>query len=41
MKASETVLHLRRAAPRRVKNMVPEHVWRLVAPYGLTRNTDE
>ncbi|MCR9221870.1 MAG: Coenzyme F420 hydrogenase/dehydrogenase, beta subunit C-terminal domain [Alphaproteobacteria bacterium] len=35
MKASETVLHLRRQAPARMKNMVPDHVWRLVAPYGL------
>ncbi len=35
MKAIETVLHLRRAFPARIKNMVPAHVWRLVAPYGL------
>ncbi len=35
MKAIETVLHLRRAFPARLKNMVPAHVWRLVAPYGL------
>lgn len=36
MKAVETVLHLRRAEPRRMKWMIPEHVWQLVAPYGLT-----
>lgn len=36
MKAVETVLHLRREAPAKLKNMVPAHVWRLVAPYGLT-----
>ena len=36
MKAIETVLHLRRAHPARLKNMVPAHVWRLVARYGLT-----
>lgn len=36
MKAVETVLHLRRAAPRRMRHMVPAHVWALVAPYGLT-----
>jgi coenzyme F420 hydrogenase subunit beta len=36
MKAVETVLHLRRRMPRRMKHMVPDHVWRLVAPYGLT-----
>ena len=41
MKAIETVLHLRRAFPARVKNMVPGHVWRLVARYGLTRGADE
>lgn len=41
MKAIETVLHLRRAFPARVKSMVPDHVWRLVAPYGLERDRDE
>ncbi|MFZ9966843.1 MAG: Coenzyme F420 hydrogenase/dehydrogenase, beta subunit C-terminal domain [Steroidobacteraceae bacterium] len=35
MKAIETVLHLRRALPRRMYAMVPAHVWKLVAPYGL------
>ncbi len=35
MKAVETVLHLRRAFPRRMRWMVPAHIWRLVAPYGL------
>ncbi len=35
MKAAETVLHLRRQAPARMKSMVPDHVWRLVAPYGI------
>jgi len=35
MKAAETVLHLRRNHPRRVRNMVPAHVWRLVRAYGL------
>lgn len=41
MKAVETVLHLRRAHPARLKNMVPAHVWRLVAGYGLTPAADE
>ncbi|MCZ8079469.1 MAG: Coenzyme F420 hydrogenase/dehydrogenase, beta subunit C-terminal domain [Rhodobacteraceae bacterium] len=41
MKAIETVLHLRRAFPARMKNMIPAHVWRLVAPYGLTPGPDE
>ncbi|WP_416914625.1 MAG: Coenzyme F420 hydrogenase/dehydrogenase, beta subunit C-terminal domain [Roseicyclus sp.] len=35
MKAIETILHLRRAHPARVKNMVPAHVWRVAARYGL------
>lgn len=35
MKAAETVLHLRRNARARMKSMVPDHVWRLVEPYGL------
>jgi coenzyme F420 hydrogenase subunit beta len=36
MKAVETVIHLRRAFPRRMRAMVPAHVWDLVKPYGLT-----
>ena len=35
MKAVETVIHLRREEPRRMKHMVPGHVWELVEPYGL------
>ena len=41
MKAIETILHLRRAHPARVKNMVPDHVWRVAEKYGLTRGSDE
>lgn len=41
MKAVETVLHLRRQAPRRLKSMVPAHVWDLVRPYGLRPQPDE
>ncbi|MEZ5756562.1 MAG: Coenzyme F420 hydrogenase/dehydrogenase, beta subunit C-terminal domain [Paracoccaceae bacterium] len=41
MKAIETVLHLRRVFPARMKNMIPAHVWRLVAPYGLTPGPEE
>lgn len=41
MKAAETVLHLRRQAPKRMKHMIPEHVWRLVAPYGVTPEPGE
>lgn len=35
MKAAETVLHLRRQEKPRMKSMIPAHVWKLVAPYGL------
>lgn len=41
MKAAESVLHLRRHAPRRMKHMIPAHVWRLVAPYGLSPEPGE
>jgi coenzyme F420 hydrogenase subunit beta len=41
MKAAETVIHLRREEPRRMKSMIPDHVWTLVAPYGLTPADDE
>ena len=37
MKAIETVIHLRRSYPKRLRSMVPEHVWALVKPYGLTK----
>ncbi len=41
MKAVETVLHLRREKPRRMKWAVPAHVWALVAPYGLAPRAGE
>jgi coenzyme F420 hydrogenase subunit beta len=41
MKAIESVLHLRRQAPRKIRNMVPDHVWALVKPYGINRSTTE
>jgi coenzyme F420 hydrogenase subunit beta len=41
MKAIETVLHLRREAPRRMKHMVPDHVWTLAAPYDLQPGAGE
>jgi coenzyme F420 hydrogenase subunit beta len=37
MKAIETLLHLQREAPARIKTMVPEHVVHLARPYGLSR----
>lgn len=41
MKAVETVVHLRREMPRRLKSMVPAHVWKLVEAYGLKPSADE
>jgi coenzyme F420 hydrogenase subunit beta len=41
MKAAETVLHLRRAMPAKMKNMIPDHVWKIAAPYGLTPEKGE
>ncbi len=41
MKAVESVLHLRREMPSKMKWMIPAHVWRLVAPYGLKPQTGE
>jgi len=41
MKAVETILHLRRAHKARMKWIVPTHVWRLVAPYGITPRDGE
>ena len=41
MKAAETVLHLRRAHPSRLRTMVPAHIWRLLAPYGIVAQPNE
>jgi coenzyme F420 hydrogenase subunit beta len=41
MKALETVIHLRRAYPKRLRSMVPAHIWALVKPYGLTPRDGE
>jgi coenzyme F420 hydrogenase subunit beta len=41
MKAAETIIHLRREEPRRMKSMVPDHVWSLVEPYGLAPGEGE
>jgi len=41
MKAIETIIHLRREQPRRMKSMVPDHVWALVKPYGLEPQAGE
>ena len=37
MKAVESVLHLARAEPAKMRNMIPDHIWALVAPYGLKK----
>jgi coenzyme F420 hydrogenase subunit beta len=41
MKAIETVLHLRREEPARMKHMVPAHVWALAQRYGLMPHDGE
>ncbi len=41
MKACETIVHLRREQPRRMRAMVPAHVWALVRPYGLAARDGE
>ncbi|MBY0338575.1 MAG: Coenzyme F420 hydrogenase/dehydrogenase, beta subunit C-terminal domain [Acetobacteraceae bacterium] len=41
MKAVESVVHLRREKPRLLRHMLPPHVWRLVAPYGLAPRATE
>jgi coenzyme F420 hydrogenase subunit beta len=35
MKAVESIVHLRREAPKKLKHMLPPHVWQLARPYGL------
>ena len=41
MKAAETILHLRREEPAKMKNMVPDHVWRIAAPYDIAPQPGE
>lgn len=41
MKAAETILHLRRAMPAKMKNMVPDHVWAIARSYELTPEMGE
>jgi len=35
MKAIETILHLRRQHPKRMRSMIPAHIWKLAKPYKL------
>jgi coenzyme F420 hydrogenase subunit beta len=37
MKAIESVLHLQREQPKRMRFMIPEHVWTLAKRYGLEK----
>jgi coenzyme F420 hydrogenase subunit beta len=41
MKAIETIIRLRREHPRRMRAMIPRHVWVLAARYGLTAAATE
>ena len=41
MKAAETVIHLRREEPAKLKNMVPAHVWKLLEAYGISPKDGE
>ncbi|WP_147163113.1 Coenzyme F420 hydrogenase/dehydrogenase, beta subunit C-terminal domain [Pararhodospirillum oryzae] len=41
MKALEAVVTLRHRFPKRVRAMIPPHLWSLVEPYGLTPGPDE
>jgi coenzyme F420 hydrogenase subunit beta len=41
MKAIETVLHLRAQRPRRLRSMVPAHIWALVKSYGIDAKDGE
>jgi coenzyme F420 hydrogenase subunit beta len=41
MKAIESVVHLRREEPRRMRHMLPDHVWKLVERYGLLPKNHE
>jgi coenzyme F420 hydrogenase subunit beta len=41
MKAAETILHLRREHKARMHNMIPDHIWSLMAPYGLVPEPGE
>jgi len=41
MKAIESIIHLRREMPSRVKHMVPQHFWELTKRYGLQPSASE
>jgi len=41
MKAIESIINLRNIAPHKIKNMVPNHLWKLSRKYGLEPQFDE
>ena len=41
MKAIESILHLRRELPSRMKHMIPAHIWSLAEPYDLSPKPQE
>ena len=41
MKAIESILHLRKKRPGKIKSMIPAHVWKLANKYGIKRTQDE
>ncbi len=41
MKAIETALILRQQMPKKMKHMVPHHIWLLLEKYGITPNPEE
>ena len=41
MKAVETILHLRRNHPAKMKNMIPDHVWKMAEAYDLKSEDGE
>ncbi len=41
MKAIESILHLRREMPQRVKYLIPKHIWLLAKPYDLRPQDNE
>lgn len=41
MKAAESVLHLRREQPARMKHMIPAHVWQLLERYSIRPEKSE
>ncbi len=41
MKAAESILHLRRLHPRRIRSMVPDFIWQQVHGYDIKPSADE